>query len=112
MVKKEHKKDVAEKESLTATQQIMNDTSKSIKSKIPDIIDQVNRLYNTALKPRIVRCRIQLGLENILPRSGYEGLSPVPIEAALVDGVSSFVGLACAKQKKTPTSRSELIDMI
>ena len=75
------------------------------------IIDQINRLYDTALNLRTVRCWIQMGLENIPPRIGRKGLLPVPIESALVITISSFVGLACAEQKKTLT-RKELVGML
>ena len=109
MVKKEHKKDVADKAFLTATQQFL--AGNSTKTLMKKIIDRINRLYDTALNPRTVRRQIRMGLENIPPRIGRKGLLPVLIESALVNTNSSFVGFACAEQKQTPT-RKELIGIL
>ena len=94
---------------MAATKQIVAGNSTRIL--VVEIIHTINRLYNTSLNARTVRRRIRKGLENIPPRQGRKGLLPVPIETALVKGISSFIGLACAEQKKTPT-RKELVEKI
>ena len=50
-------------------------------------------------------------LEKNPPKRGCKQLLPAVIKAALADTISSFIGLACAKQQKTPT-RKELINII
>ena len=55
-VKKKHKKDIADKAYLTATQQIL--AGNSTKTSMKKIIDRINRLYDTALNPRTACRRI------------------------------------------------------
>ena len=52
-----------------------------------------------------------MGLEKVPPKRGRKHLLPAIIEVALVDAISSFIGLAYAEQKKIPT-RKEVIGMM
>ena len=109
MVKKKHTKGIVEKAYLAVTQLIKNING----SKIKEIFGPIDRLYNAALNPSTVRRPIRLGLENVPPRMG-NGRKPLlldAIEAALVNVIFSFVGLACAEQKKTP-NRKSLINVL
>ena len=108
MVKKNHKTSVAENAYLAATQKIVNHPNR--KSNIANIISNINKLYNTLLNLRTVCQRIQTGLDKVLPKRGHKHVLPAPIEATLVDAISLFISLACAKQQKTPT-RKELINI-
>ena len=96
MVKKKQTKESAEHAYLAATRQIKNEKG----SKITHIVSKISRLYNTALNQTTVRRRIRLGQENAPPRmgGGRKAVFSGPIEAALVDAISSYVGLACVEQ--------------
>lgn len=65
------------------------------------IVARVNTLYNTDMNVSTVRRRIRNGNENVPPRTGHKAVLPTLIEDALADVISSFVGIACAEQKKT-----------
>ena len=71
---------------------------------VVQIVAEVNGLYNSSLSAETIRRHIRLGKENITPSPGggrRPGL-PSPIIEALVNAVSSFIGLGCAEMQQQP----------
>ena len=71
---------------------------------VVSIVKEVNRLFDTALTPILIRRRVKNGLSSIPPRQGggRKPSLPIQIEAAIVNTISKYTNLAYAEMKKTP----------
>ena len=78
------------------------------RASVVQIVAEVNSLYHTSLSAETVRRHIRSGNENIAPRPGGGRKPSLPplMDQALVNAVTSFIGLGCAEMQQQPRRKS------